>query len=197
MRIEFWVDYLCPLTYLTHKNLIEVIKELNLINYELYYRSYQLDEAELKTLFDNQEYKDLLEEHNLKLKNFDTTTIHQVSHLAKRRECAQIFNEQIFEELFVKNKEELSDEIVLRIAESCGMETENIKTVIETKCYTKQIVSNKINAQNRNITYIPHIRVNIKNHLGGYQSKDQIKTFLIEILRKSPKTEYCGEYCDY
>lgn len=197
MRIEFWVDYLCPLTYLTHKNLIEVIKELNLINYELYYRSYQLDKDELNQLFVNEEYKEFLQNKNLKLKKFDTTTIHQVAHLAKRRECAQTFNEQVFEQLFAKNKEELSDETVFEIAKSCGMDDSNIKTVIDTKCYTKQINSNKINAQNRNIKYIPHIRVNIKNNLVGYQTKEEIKEFLIEILRKSPKTEYCGEYCSY
>src|SRR5690554_1388601 len=101
MRIEFWVDYLCPLTYLTHKNLIEVIKELNLINYELYYRSYQLDKDELNQLFVNEEYKEFLQNKNLKLKKFDTTTIHQVAHIAKRHECAQTFNEQVFEQLFV------------------------------------------------------------------------------------------------
>lgn len=197
MRIEFWIDYLCPVTYLTHKNLIDAINELGIKGYELYYRSFQLNDQELNQLKENRSFDDLLTTHKLKLKEFSTTTIHQVAHLAKRNDVSQIFAEKVLNEIFINDHDYITDEKVSKIAKECGLDPENVKTVIETHCYSKQIDSNKINAKNRGIDKVPHIRVNMKHNLIGYQEKEAIKIFLKEILEKQPKTEVCGEYCDY
>lgn len=197
MRIEFWIDYLCPITYLTHKNLIEAINELNLKGYDLFYRSFQLNEDEFNQLGNNETYLDLLKQNNLTIEKFNTTTIHQVAHLAKRKDLAQQFAEEVLNDIHIKNNKKDDNQRVFEIAKNCGIDPTEIKTVIDTQCYTKQIDSNKINAKSRGIELVPHIRVNIKNNLFGYQDKESIKKFLVDILKKQPSTEYCGEYCDY
>jgi len=197
MRIEFWIDYLCPITYLTHKNLIEAINELNLKGYDLFYRSFQLNEDECNQLGNNETYLDLLKQNNLTIEKFNTTTIHQVAHLAKRKDLAQQFAEEVLNDIHIKNNKKDDNQRVFEIAKNCGIDPTEIKTVIDTQCYTKQIDSNKINAKSRGIELVPHIRVNIKNNLFGYQDKESIKKFLVDILKKQPSTEYCGEYCDY
>lgn len=197
MRIEFWIDYLCPITYLTHKNLVEAIEELNLKEYDLFYRSFQLNDDELELMKSNKDYLKVMKNNNLTIEKFNTITIHQVAHLAKRKDLAKEFAEEILNDIHLDDNKNVNNERIFEIAKECGMEPEDIKTVIDTQCYTKQINSNKINAKNRGINLVPHIRVNIKNNLFGYQDKETIKKFLIEILRKQPNTEYCGEYCDY
>lgn len=197
MRIEFWIDYLCPITYLTHKNLVDAIDELNLKGYDLFYRSFQLNDDELELMKSNKDYLKVMENNNLTIEKFNTTTIHQVAHLAKRKDLAKEFAEEILKDIHIDDNKNVNNERVFEIAKECGMDPNEIKTVIDTQCYTKQINSNKINAKNRGINLVPHIRVNVKNNLFGYQDKETIKKFLIEILRKQPSTEYCGEYCDY
>lgn len=195
MRFEFWIDYLCPITYLTHKNLTEALDELNIKHYDLFYRSYQIDENHVNNLKLTTEQKNLLKDHDLKLKNFDTNYLHQIAHLAKRKGLAREFNEIVLNEIFEKNKTLDKKEDVLKLALKAGLENDDSSNVLNTECYTKQISCNKLNALNRKINLIPHLRINIKHHFNGYMTKEEIIKKIKNIMESMPKTEYCSESC--
>ena len=44
MKIEFWLDYLCPKCYLQHQVLENLIKNYDIKDLELIYRSYEMVE---------------------------------------------------------------------------------------------------------------------------------------------------------
>jgi predicted DsbA family dithiol-disulfide isomerase len=46
MKIEFWLDYLCPKCYLQHQIIEELIKNYDMKDIDLVCRSYEMVEAE-------------------------------------------------------------------------------------------------------------------------------------------------------
>lgn len=195
MRFEFWIDYLCPITYLTHKNLVEALDELNIKHYDLFYRSYNLKEEDITKVNLNENYINLIKENDLDFNYFDTNYIHQIAHLAKRRNKAREFTEIVLNEIFNNKKFVTNKEEVLKLALKTGLDKDEVANVLDTECYTKQITCNKINALNRNIEVIPHIRINMKHNISGYITKDELIKEVKRIINNLPKTEYCGENC--
>ncbi|HKL95037.1 MAG TPA: DsbA family protein [Haploplasma sp.] len=212
MRIEFWLDFICPMTYLTHKNLTEAIKELGLQNYEFYYRSFQVKEADFSG-----DVVDLFLEHhcnqskesNIKFlednfpnyrnfKFYNTNLAHQLSHLSKHQKKAVETNTAIFEAYFEDGLDISNKDVLMSIAKNVGLDLNDSEITLDTRCYTNQIAINKENASGRGIVEIPHIRVNVKNNYNGYLSKEEIKNTLIDIInKKGVKFEVCGELCEF
>ncbi|MDY0276926.1 MAG: DsbA family protein [Acholeplasma sp.] len=212
MRIEFWLDYLCPVSYLTHKNLLAALKELNINNYELYYRSYQLkenctDELLVKTMadyYDEKTFKKtiaILDKEYPKykeLKMFDTSLAHQLAHLAKRFNLQVVYNMEVLKAYFEEGLEISDANILKQIGIKIGLEPQAIDYTLMSKCYKNQIAINKENASIKGINYIPHLRVNIKENFNQYLSKGEIKKIIVEAINhKGIKREICGEYCEY
>ena len=135
MRIEFWVDYLCPITYLTHKNLIEAIDELKLENFELLYRSFEMIEYNKKDysimdvwmLHHNQseeEIINLLERYYpdyIKLKYVEVNKDHQLAHLAKRLDVASQTNTLLLKAFFEENLDISDNEVLTNIGQKVGI----------------------------------------------------------------------------
>lgn len=212
MRIEFWLDFLCPITYLMHKNLTEAIKELGLQKYEFYYRSFQIKEETFnENLIDvffehhcNQD-KEKLEEFlkvnfpkYTEMNFYDTNLAHQLAHLSKHKNLAQECNTEIFKAYFEKDLDISDKNVLLDVAKNIGLDLDETNFTLNTKCYSNQILINKENANNRGITELPHLRVNIKYNQNGYLTKNEIKDLLVNIINnKGSKVEVCGEYCEF
>lgn len=212
MRIEFWLDFLCPMTYLTHRNLTEAIKELGLQNFELYYRSFQIKEADFsENLVDefldhhcNQDKGEMIQflEDNFpnykEYKFYNTNLAHQLAHLAKHKNLAQECNTEIFKAYFEQGLDISKPEVLIDVANKIGLDPDEVSFTLNTKCYTNQIAINKENATNRGIFEIPHLRINIKYNNNGYFTKQEIKDLLINIIdKKGVKMEVCGELCEF
>lgn len=201
MRIEFWVDYICPITFLTHQNLLEAIKELKLEDYEIHYRSYPLTKeyfekhknSDRVIKFVNDYFPGEVFEH------LETNNTHQVAHLAKWEGKALEFTTEILNRNFIK-KEDINNPLVLKaIAKDINLDVKEVERVIETACYNNQINNNKLNAEKRGIELIPHIRINMKHHFKGFYTKDRLVEAINEIINNKPKfpTECSGEICEY
>lgn len=201
MRIEFWVDYLCPITYLTHKNLLEALDDLKLQDLDIYYRSYPIEKDLFNSLKSDESVIKIIEDHfpNMTYDYFETDNIHQVSHLAKWQNLATEFNKEVLHRRF-KMGEDINDpNVLLEIAADINLDVSETKRVIESCCYDRQINNNKVNAEGRGIKQIPHLRINMKNNFNGFLSKDELIEIIKDILNYKPKapTECAGEVCDY
>jgi len=190
MKIEFWLDYGCPVSYQTHKNLLEAIFELNLKDVQIYYRSYMLEcsfgddkDTFIKDIFEKNE------DHPF----FNTEPIHELAHLAKSENLAVEYNDKIFKSYYEENKNLNDINILLDIACECGLNYDEAKNAIESKYYLKKINNNKENALNKGITTIPHLRFDVKDNYNKYLTKEEIK----KILSQKIKIEKIKEYCDY
>ena len=190
---------------------MNAIDELGLENYELYYRSYIVNESCLVSNNSNlvidkrgtlksNDILELLDREFPKYKELpllNTELAHELAHLAKRNNLAKEYNTLVLKSYFELGKDISDKGVLLDIAKEIGLDYELAKQTLETKCYIKQIISNKENALYKGIDEIPHLRVNIKNNYNKYLSKEEIKEVFSKVLNNNKKVEYCGEFCDF
>lgn len=202
MRIEFWVDYLCPITYLTHQNLLAALEELELETTEIYYRSFRLTEEIFEASKQNEKIMKIVYDNfpkNREFNYFDTDKAHQVAHLAKWHELGKVFNSEILKRRFELNEDISDDLVILDIASQINLNLNEVRRVLDTCCYTNQITNNKDNATRRGIDLIPHIRINVKHNFNGFYTKEELLAAIKDIIAYQPKvvTECGGEVCEY
>lgn len=209
MKIEFWLDYLCPKCYLQHQVLEELIKTYDMKNIDLVCRSYEMVEAQY---FDTNEpyeefiskhknlpvedVKTFLNENEFNLNLFKIHDAHRLAHLAKKEKKSQLFNHLVFEAIYEKHQD-LSDHQLLReIAEKTKLDKVLTEEVLNSDLFSSQVISNRENAQLKGIYELPFMRVNGKIKLQGLQSIDQIVKTLNQSFGKLKDIEFCeGENC--
>ncbi len=205
MRIEFWVDYLCPITYISHKNLIEAIEELNLYSYEILYRSFEMinydknkyNIMDVWMLHHNKDEQEIVNLLNMyypeyqKLEYVDVNKAHQLSHLAKRHNVAREVNTLLLKAYFEEYQNISDNNVLLKIAKAVGIDKNLVLETFNNNTFREQILLNRENAFIRDIDRIPHIRINIRNHFNGLLSKGKI----IEILEETKNTSTDFTYC--
>jgi predicted DsbA family dithiol-disulfide isomerase len=209
MKIEFWLDYLCPKCYQQHQVIEELIKNYNMKDVDLVCRSYEMVEAEY---FDTnepfeefiskhkhlpvEEVKAFLNENEFNLDLFQIHDTHRLAHLAKKEKKSALYNHLVFEAIYEKHQD-LSDHKILReIAISAGLNKDLVDEVLHSNLYTSQVISNRENAQLKGIYELPFMRINGKIKLKGLQSLDQIIKALNQSFGKLKDIEFCeGENC--
>lgn len=211
MKIEIWFDYLCPLSYQTHKNLEFVLENYHFDDLEVLYRSYEVipkfNMNESCTLHDvvskhhvltPEEARELLKE----IKDVDKVTpvsvhdAHRLSHLAKHQDKAYAFNKRVFK-AFYEDLQDISDTHVLRaLALGAGLEEDEVDDVLESGRYDHAVECNRENAIMKGIHEIPHMRINRQIRLSGLQSIKDLITCLNRALYIENPSEYCeGDNC--
>lgn len=211
MRIEIWMDYLCPITYLTHTNLLKAIEELKLEDYEIIYRSFEMIKykkgdysiMDVWMLHHNESEDEIrrflghLYPEYEKLKYTDVNGAHQLSHLAKRFNVQKEINTDILKAFFEDNIDIGNIETLISIGEKHGMCRELITSTIKNNTFREPILLNRENAFIRGIDRIPHIRINIKNHYNGYISKFKFKDILVANTEEENLNTICiGADCN-
>lgn len=203
MRVEFWLDYICPISYKTHENLLKAIKELNIKDVEILYRSYRLesrmDSKDLKALWmfncddDFLNDVDILKkeypEYN-KLQYVDTELAHQLAHLAKKCSKQVEFNTRLLNAFFNEHLDISDEEVIKQIALSIGLSELNVEETIMNRPFKEAIHQNLENAILKKIDRVPHIRINGKLNLAGYQSYEDL---LVHLYTQKEQNEH--NYC--
>ncbi|BCR36330.1 DsbA family oxidoreductase [Mariniplasma anaerobium] len=209
MKIEFWLDYLCPKCYLQHQIIEELIKTYDMKDIELVCRSYEMVEAKY---FDTnepyekfisrhknlpvEEVKTFLDENEFNLDLFKIHDAHRLAHLAKKEKKSQLFNHLIFEEIYEKHQDLSNHQLLREIALKAELDQNLTEEILNSDLYSSQVISNRENAQLKGIYELPFMRINGKIKLQGLQSVDQIVKTLNQSFGKLKDIEFCeGENC--
>jgi predicted DsbA family dithiol-disulfide isomerase len=191
MKIEMWLDYLCPLTYKVHQHLIETIEthpESKI--FEVLYRSFEMMPKQQMIGMPLVAYLALhhmmTEEEVLSychcigvpidhLTVVDVKKAHQIAHLAKHKNIARQMNERLFEAYFEHGMDIGNEEVLIEIGIEAGLDELEIKDVFDTEKYIEAIDLNRENAMLKGIQNVPHIRIEGKHKLEGYIQVFDIK----------------------
>ena len=209
MKIEFWLDYLCPKCYLQHKIIEEMIKTYEMKNIELIYRSYEMVNADLldsNEPFDQfiSKYKQLpieevqlfLEAHDFDMKVFEIHDTHRLAHLAKKEKKSQLYNDLVFKAIYEDHLDLSNHKALKEVGLKAGLDHHLIDEVLSSDLYSSQVISNRENAQLKGIYDLPYIRINGKVKLKGLQTVEQIIKTLNQSITKFQHIEFCeGENC--
>lgn len=209
MKIEFWLDYLCPKCYLQHQILESLIKTYDIKDVELIYRSYEMVESEnfnadepYEEFIANhkhlpiEEVKQFLSDNQFNLELFKIHDVHRLFHLAKKHKKCQIYNHLVFDSIYEKHQNLSDHKLLKEVALNAGLNEKLIDEVLSSDLYASQVISNRENAQLKGITELPFIRINGKIKLQGLQSVDQIVKSLNQSFGMLKDIEFCeGENC--
>jgi predicted DsbA family dithiol-disulfide isomerase len=214
MKIELWIDYLCPLTYKVHQNLIETIKQQpDAKSIEVLYRSYELIPKQQLThtpLVSYLSVTHLMEESEIlsyckciavdisDLKVVDVKPAHQMSHLAKHKGLAGAMNQKLFEAYFEHKLDISHPDVLVELGLEIGLKEDDILETLNQGKYIEAIDLNRENALLKGIHNIPHMRVDGKHKLEGYIQVFDMKQAIAKAKNPDPMhKEHCeGENCE-
>jgi len=125
------------------------------------------------------------------------TDAHRLSHLAKKENCAFVYNTNVFKAFYEEGKDISNHQILKEIAEQSGMNFEMVSEVLSSDQYMAQVQSNRENAIVKGIFELPHLRIDGKIQMNGFHN---VKALLQQLIRASvqyTKSDHCEEEnCD-
>lgn len=210
MKIEFWVDYNHPLCYKQQKIIASIIRQYQFDDFELLYRNYEMIPNYEPS--NNESFLDILSKHHgsskeeIKLlypdlpndiKPVKVEDAHRLSHLAKKYHLSFEYHQAVFKAYYVQKKDISSHEVLRSIGLEIGLNLDEINEVLHSDLYQLQIESNRENANLKGIFELPHLRIDGKIKLSGYQDRQKLLTHLLKQSNYIPKQEHCeGENCE-
>lgn len=208
MKIEFWLDYLCPVSYQVHQNLERVLKKHFFEDLELLYRSYPLAQdnstASIIDVLANHRKIDMDEAKEIcqsirgieHIPVVDMQPAHLLSHLAKKKGKAFTYHCLLFKAYFEDRLDISQTDVLMHIGLMTGLKAEEIKEAFSNQQFHHAILSNKENALMKGIMQIPHMRINGGIRLQGYQTYEQLEAILLRADFNLIKDLYCeDDYC--
>ncbi len=168
MKIKIWADFACPYSYMGEKQLFDIIEKQGLSdNIQVQFLSYQLDpnapavptETMLQHFMHGHEYTEEQSLHlmerittmaarvglNYKLAStqvcstFDAHRLMEYAQATSSQDTAVKLNFALFHANFIENLRLSDHAVLLSIAEKCGLNSEEVKAVLNSDQYGAQV----------------------------------------------------------
>jgi len=201
MRIQIWSDVMCPFCYIGKRRLETALSQFkNADAVEIEWKSYQLDPSFVATPGENsidhlaEKYRkdrswaeSMMADMTRNAKtaglefNFDKAILanslnaHRLSHLAKKYQLANAFEEVLFKAYLTEGKNVNDSETLTQLALEVGLEAAEIKNVLETELYTDEVRKDIEEANAIGVQGVPFFVFDNKYAVSGAQASD---TFL-------------------
>ncbi len=208
MKVEFYLDYLCPKCYIQHKVLEDMVAEKKLTETDIVYRSYEMvdhEQFDCSISFTDfiATYKHLpqeeviafLHEQQIDITLFPIHNVHKMAHLAKKEGQSFLFNKAVFRAIYEEHRDlSDSDELYL-LATHIGLPAQKVEQVLTTDMFSNAVISNKENAQLKGVADLPFLRINEHVKLNGLSDENEIIAAMNR--ERLADNEHCeGEHCE-
>jgi predicted DsbA family dithiol-disulfide isomerase len=198
LKIQIWSDVMCPFCYIGKRKIEEAISQFE--NKELVtieWKSFQLDPTSTSQPGTNtidylakkynrdrewsiamhdsvtQQAKAVgLDYHFEKLILANSLNAHRLSHLAKKHNLGNAFEELLFKAHFTEGKDVDDKAILTQLAIEVGLEKEEIESVFNSDIYTKEVIQDQEEAQAIGVTGVPFFVFDNKYSISGAQTTD-------------------------
>ena len=201
LKIQIWSDVMCPFCYIGKRKIEEALTQFeNKESVAIEWKSFQLDSNFVatpdETIADHLADKygrdidwaqSMLENttQTAKLSGLDfhfeksilanSLNAHRLVHLAKKHNLANELEELLFKAYFTEGKNVNNWNTLQEIGTKAGLPIDEIKQLIETDIYTKEVRQDQQQAQELGVTGVPFFVFNNKYAISGAQPTD---TFL-------------------
>ena len=206
MKIEIWSDYACPFCYIGEKRLERALAEIGDKNITVEFKSFELDPTAsnevtsstperfaMKYGLSLEAAKERIEQISFMGRsegidfNYSTTRYTntfdalRLTKFAQEKGHDEIIT-KLFDAYFTKNLE-LSDKVVLKkIAVECGLDGNEIETVLNGDRYGEAVREDERIANMLGIHGVPYFVINGKYGLSGAQPPEVLKKAITEAL---------------
>lgn len=195
LKIQIWSDVMCPFCYIGKRKIEEAITQFeNKDSIEIEWKSFELDPSFVpkpsETIADHLAEKygrdtdwaqSMLENttqtaktngldfHFEKAILANSLNAHRLQHLAKKHNLSNELEELLFKAYFTEGKN-VNDWITLQeIGQKAGLHIDEIKQLIDTDIYTKEVRQDQQDAQNIGVTGVPFFVFDNKYAVSGAQ----------------------------
>lgn len=213
MKITYWSDYACPYCYIGEARLKKAIADIpELKDVEIEMKAFQLDPSagghaagDTQTRFAHkygismQEAGETIEHisqmgiaEGLDFKYAttlftNTMDAHRLTKLAQSKndpELAEKIIEALFKAYFTDNKELADKELLQKIGEDAGLDTEEVKEVLSSDKYKDEVLLDEREAARYGIHAVPFFVVG-QYGISGAQSVDGMKATIMKVMEES------------
>lgn len=208
IEIKIWADYACPYSYIGEKQLIDIIEQEGMIDrVKIRFLSYQLDpeapkipvETMTQHFMDGHNYTEAQTQHLMEritrmasrlglhyrlettqvCSTFDAHRLIGYAQATATQPVVTKLNFALFHANFVDNLRLSDHNVLLSIAEDCGLDKEDVKVVLNSDQYHKQVKEEEKEVDSRsNFDLIPFMVFNDKTVLQGVISPGDMKKAL-------------------
>ncbi|MDE6381074.1 MAG: DsbA family oxidoreductase [Muribaculaceae bacterium] len=208
MDIKIWADYACPYSYMEEKQLMDIIEKQGMADsVTIRFLSYQLDpnapavpvETMTQHFMDGHKFTAEETEHLMQrittmasrvgldyrlattqvCSTFDAHRLMEYAQATVSQETAIKLNFALFHANFIENLRISDHNVLLSIAEKCGLDTAAVKSVLESDEYGPQVLEEEKTLNNRkDFNLIPFMVFDDKTVLQGVISPGAMKKAL-------------------
>ncbi len=224
MKISCWIDYNCPYCYIGITRLNKAIEELKLKDVKMDIHSFELDPdapetcqsstlerfGEKYNMSPDDAQKEIdkimewavaegLEMKYDKSRFTNTRTAHRLTKLAIQSNNQEILNKfsyLLFEAYFTKNLELADKEVLENIALESGLNKEEVKEVLESSKFDKEVELDERVALDTGIRGVPYFIFNNKHAIPGALPVSEFKNVLKKVkFEEDFAKEYEAKMC--
>ena len=208
MNIKIWADYACPYSYMGEKQLMDIIEKLGLSDkVKIQFLSYQLDpnapvipvETMTQHFMDGHAYTAEQTQHLMEKITKMAARVGLDYHLATTQVCntfdahrlmeyvqatssqatAIKFNFALFHANFTENLRMSDHNVLMSIAEKCGLDCAAVKAVLESDEYAAQVKAEEEEVdQRKDFDLIPYMLFDKTTVLQGVITPGEMKKAL-------------------
>ena len=212
MRITYWSDYACPYCYIGEARLKKAIAEIpGLKDVEIEMKAFQLDPTagkhaagDTQTRFAHK-YGISMREAGETIEHIsqmgiaegldfkyattlftNTMDAHRLTKLAQSKNVPELADrviEALFKAYFTDNKELADKELLQKIGEECGLDTEEIREVLASDKYRDEVLLDEKEAARYGILAVPFFVVG-KYGISGAQDTEGMKATIMKVLEE-------------
>lgn len=222
MKITYWSDYACPYCYIGEARLKKAIAALpELDEVELEMKAFQLDpdageHATGDTLTRFARKYGLTKEHAARsiehiselgrAEGLDfryattlftnTMDAHRLTKLAQSKgpDTADKVIEALFQAYFTENKELANKELLQKIGEGCGLDADEVRSLLSTDQYKDEVLLDEREAARYGVYAVPFFVVG-KYGVSGAQSVEYMKEMLQKVMAEQTVQVEHGMSC--
>ena len=208
MEIKIWADFACPYSYIGETQLMEIIRQHgDADNVNIRFLSYQLDpkapviptESMTQHFMDGHKFTLEQTEHLMEritamaarvgldyklattqvCSTFDAHRLMEYAQENTSQETVIQLNFALFHANFIENLRLSDHDVLLSIAEKCGLDTSAVKNVLDSDAYGEQVKAEEMEIDRRkDFDLIPYMLFNDSTPLQGIISPGAMKKAL-------------------
>lgn len=222
MKITYWSDYACPYCYIGEVRLKKAISEIPEIgDVELEMKAFQLDPSagehatgDTQTRFAHKyglsmEHAARSIEHISQMGRDEgidfryattlftnTMDAHRLTKLAQSKgtNISDKVIEALFKAYFTDNKELANKELLQQIGEDCGLDAEEVRTLLTSDQYRDEVILDEREAARYGIHAVPYFVVG-KYGIPGALSVEDMKKTLLKVMEEDQVAPEGGMSC--
>lgn len=208
MKVQIWLDFVCPFCYAGETQLKNAIKEVD-ENIEVELMSYELAPGaeDNNDLFMNEvleerfgmkpedvkrdsvQVKKMIHDVGLEInsdetKFCNTLKAHALLQYAKENDLSHELADALYHAYFVEGAYLNKDETLVEIANSVGIDEETVKTIIASKEYQNKANEDRRLGEKNGVEAVPHVVINGDIQIKGAQSEEVYKEALSKAVEQ-------------